>query len=116
VVIVRRYEGDIPDYFRLRVYFDARGGPLWDHRVVIIFDGGSGGWYACVVHNRKGHGAIGDCDIVEPHADAWKFIFPWRLLNANKPVRWRIQGEDPLTGVGPRDIVDRAPDNGWYPS
>ena len=111
IVVIRRYERRHPDYLRLQAYFDARGPARADHRVDAIFDSGSSGWVICAVRAR-GHGQIGDCSSLREHARTIRIAFRWRLLNVNKPLRWRLTGEDWSTDDRP--IVDRAPDFGFY--
>jgi len=107
IVVVRRYERHHSDYFEVHAYFDSRGGPRADHQMVASYDRASGGWWNCDVRARS-HGSIGSCSVRE-HRRTWKFTFRWRLLSPNKPVRWRLAGEDPV-----QQVVDRAPDEGFY--
>ena len=108
IIVIRRYDRHYPDVFGLHAYFDSRGGPRADHRVDIGYDFASGGWYLCDIRAR-GHGHTGSCAIRERDRTI-RVEFRWRLLDPNKPLRWRLQAETD------GNVVDRAPDEGFYSS
>jgi hypothetical protein len=95
---------------------DARGGRRWDYGFHIHFDTGSDDIY-CDWRTRKGQADPSLTWSVHERTAVCRFDAD--EIPVNKPVRWRVFS----TGPGPSDfpkprpseIVDRAPDRGWFP-
>jgi hypothetical protein len=111
VILVRRYEARHPDLFRIRAYIDSRGDDRADYMVETVFDRSSGGWVICDVNPIR-RGDLDGCSQQE-HARTVRFTFAWSLLHADKVPRWRLVGKDWSADIG-HQIVDRAPDHGFY--
>jgi hypothetical protein len=86
------------------VELDARRGPAAD--VAVFWDVDERRQPSCTVHNARTGRLLASGDASKFRRSAF-CSFPKRVLEGDKPVRWRFHS---LWGL----IVDHAPDRGWF--
>lgn len=108
VVVVVRTHDDQPGYGWFTIEFDSRGGPRRDRYVDGSWDFASVGFQA-VLYRANGDPIVGVAGRVGD--DSFRVRFPLKRLRHTKHVRWRVTA----TLRSPQfEIVDLAPDDGWY--
>jgi hypothetical protein len=108
IIRIRTYEGLHPrkDEPFFDVFIDSRGGDDWNVRASWFYDTGSGEHDVCSVYTRGGR-YLTSCDF-KRKVRFLRISFKWKLLNANKHVRWRVEGGKSFT------TSDLAPDSGGF--
>jgi len=110
-ITVRIFE-EFLGYWDMRVQLDSRGGSRVDYKMK-IWDTGTGE-AGCTVRRRGRSRATSGLLRLTTFTDEVTCVVPFRIVRANKRIRWRVHSIPGREGSGPR-IHEHAPRrHGWY--